>query len=147
LLALALGACGTDTSSSEAPTIETAAFAATLSVNLAASTKTGTGLYYRDLVVGTGALVASGQQVSVHYAGSLANGTQFDANAAPSAPFVFRVGTGQVISGWDQGVPGMRVGGRRQLIIPPALGYGAAANGPIPRNSILVFTVEVVAAQ
>jgi FKBP-type peptidyl-prolyl cis-trans isomerase len=146
LLPLVMLGCGTDTSA-EVPTIESTIFAQALGVDLAASTKTSSGLYFRDLVVGAGTAVTTGQQVSVRYSGWLANGTHFDSNPSPAAPFVFRIGTGSVIEGWDLGVPGMKVGGQRQLIIPPALGYGPAGNGPIPANSILVFTVTVISAQ
>lgn len=144
LLPFTLAACGGDTT---APTIETATFAPSLGVDLAASTRLPSGMYTRDLAVGTGALVTSGQRLSMRYTGWLANGTQFDANAAPAAPFQFTLGAGGVITGWDQGVGGMRVGGRRQLVIPPSLGYGSQRVGPIPPNSILVFNVEIVAAQ
>jgi peptidylprolyl isomerase len=124
--------------------IETTTFAPALGVDLAASTRTSTGLYYRDLTVGTGATVAAGQLVSVRYTGWLANGTQFDSNVSSASPFEFTLGSGQVIPGFDQGIAGMRVGGRRQVIIPPALGYGAAGSGTIPGNAVIVFTVEVV---
>jgi len=130
-----------------APSIEETSFAPSLGVDLAASTKTTGGLYYRDLSVGFGAVVTSGQQVQVHYTGWLANGSQFDSNVAGQTPYSFHLGAGEVIQGWDLGVPGMRVGGQRQLIIPPALGYGAAGSDPIPGNAILVFKVEVVLAQ
>jgi len=144
LLPLTLAGCsGTNSTAS----IEATSFAPALGVDLAASTKTAAGLYYRDLVVGSGAVVSTGQQISVHYSGWLANGTQFDSNGAGQTPYSFHLGTGAVIQGWDLGVPGMNVGGRRQLIIPPGLGYGANDYGPIPGNSILVFSVEVVSAQ
>lgn len=143
LIALALAACSDGT----APDIAHTTFASSLNVDLSSMTQTASGLYYKDLVTGTGGVVATGQQVAIHYVGNLPNGTQFDANTAPTAPFSFRLGTGQVIAGFDQGVAGMRVGGRRQLIIPPALGYGAQTVGSIPPNSILVFTVDVVSAQ
>ena len=140
---LALAGCSDGT----APEIATTTFAPSLNIDLPSMTKTATGLYYKDLVTGQGPLVANGQQVGIHYVGNLPNGTQFDANNAPTAPFSFKLGTGQVIAGFDQGVAGMRVGGRRQMILPPNLGYGAQAVGSIPRNSILVFTVDVVSAQ
>ena len=122
-------------------------FAPALAVDLHAMTRTPSGLYLRDLAAGTGPAVQAGQLVEVHYAGSLPNGTQFDANGPADRPFAFHPGRGEVIRGWDEGVVGMRVGGRRQLVIPPALGYGAQGTGPIPPNAILVFTVEVVRAQ
>lgn len=126
--------------------IEQTTFAADLGIDLGASTKSATGLYTRDLVVGDGAVVVAGQTVDVYYDGRLANGTRFDATA-PGNPFSFPVGRGRVIAGWDEGVAGMRVGGKRQLIIPPALGYGANGIGPIPPNAVLVFTVEVLDAR
>ena len=130
-----------------AASIESASFVATLNVDLAASTKTGSGLYYRDLAVGTGAAVATGQRVSVHYVGSLPDGAVFDQNTAADPPYAFTPGAGRVITGWEEGVLGMKVGGKRQLIVPPALGYGAGGRGPIPPDAILVFTVEVVDIQ
>ena len=144
---LLLGACGSDAPTEPAATIETTTYAAALGVNIAASTKTTSGVYYRDIVVGTGALVTSGQTLSMHYTGWLTNGTQFDTNGATDTPFSFVLGTGNVIAGWHLGIAGMRVGGQRQLIIPPSLGYGAQANGKIPGNSILVFNVTVVSAR
>lgn len=129
------------------PDSATPPFARGLAVDLSASTQTPTGLYYRDLVVGTGPEVATGQLAAVRYTGWLPDGTRFDGNESAGPPYTFQVGAGRVIPGWDQGVAGMHVGGKRQLIIPPDLGYGAAGNGPIPPNSTLVFVVEVVAAQ
>jgi FKBP-type peptidyl-prolyl cis-trans isomerase FkpA len=133
-------------SSPTAPTIENTDFASSLGVDLSAMTKTGSGLYYRDLAVGTGALAQSGRSVGVYYRGWFPNGTQFDSRVTGQAPFSFTLGTGQVISGWDEGVQGMRVGGRRQLVVPPSLGYGPVDYGPIPGNSILVFEVQLVSA-
>lgn len=130
----------------EPSSIETASFASSLNVDLVTSTKLPSGMYIRDVAVGSGASVASGQTLAMRYTGWLSNGTQFDATGN-GAPFTFRLGAGQVIGGWDQGVAGMKVGGTRQLIIPPALGYGTRGTGPIPGNAILVFTVQVVSAQ
>jgi FKBP-type peptidyl-prolyl cis-trans isomerase len=146
LFALSVGLSGCGSDSVTSPTIETATFAPALGVNLAASTKVSD-MYYRDILVGTGAVVQPGQTVSVHYTGWLANGTQFDANGPSDPPLPFVLGTGNVIVGWHVGVAGMRVGGQRQLIIPPSLGYGSRGNGPIPGNSILVFMVTVVSAR
>lgn len=139
LLLLTAAACGGD--SVFIPKIEETNFAAALDVNLAASTKTASGLYYRDLIVGTGATVPAdtNKSVTVGYAGYLRNGTQFDAGTL--GPFT--LGTGAVIPGFDQGIRGMKVGGRRQLIIPPALGYGGERVGSIPSNSILVFVIDL----
>lgn len=93
-----------------------------------------------DLIVGTGATVVTGDTVTVTYVGTLTNGTQFDAGT-----FSFRVGSGTVIRGWDQGLPGMRVGGKRRLTVPPNLGYGSQANGAIPGNSTLLFEIVLLA--
>ena len=92
-----------------------------------------------DLVVGTGPIVVSGDTVTVTYVGTLTNGTQFDAGT-----FTFRVGAGAVIKGWDQGLVGMRVGGKRRLTIPPNLGYGGQATGSIPANSTLKFDITLL---
>jgi FKBP-type peptidyl-prolyl cis-trans isomerase FkpA len=98
-----------------------------------------------DLVVGTGAEAAPGNTVSVHYVGRLPDGTVFDASEPRGEAFTFKLGAGQVIQGWDQGVAGMKVGGTRQLIIPPELGYGArGAGGVIPPNATLIFDVQLL---
>lgn len=147
-LLLAMSACGkTDTTGPDVPTIETTTFAPSLGINLSTFTKTSSGLYWKDLVVGSGAGATVGKRVAIHYVGSLTNGTQFDANGPTDTPFAFTIGTGQVIPGFDEGVRGMAVGGKRQLIIPPALAYGNRAVGPIPANSILVFTIDLVSIQ
>ena len=102
-------------------------------------------LVVEDLVVGTGAVAATGDTVTVHYVGTLTNGQKFDSSYDRGQPFTFRIGARQVIAGWEQGIPGMRVGGKRRLTIPPSLGYGSQANGPIPANSTLIFEVDLVA--
>jgi FKBP-type peptidyl-prolyl cis-trans isomerase len=130
-----------------ASAIETTTFAPALGVDLAASTKAPSGLYYRDLVAGTGAVVANGQMLSMRYTGWLPDGTRFDGNEQGGDPLTFALGAKAVIDGWDQGIAGMRVGGKRQLIIPSALGYGPNGNGPIPPNAVMVFNVEVLSAQ
>lgn len=138
------------------PTIETTGFDPSLGVNLAASTRTASGLYYRDIAVGTDTVTfAAGRTVGVYYVGALTNGTVFDSrtSASGTGPFSFKLGAGQVIAGWDEGLVGMKVGGQRQLIVPSSLAYGASAlsdaNGiiVIPSYSILVFTVTAVSAQ
>ncbi len=104
-----------------------------------------TQLAAQDLVVGTGAEAKAGSQVTVNYVGMLPDGTVFDASAKHGQPFSFTLGAGQVIKGWDLGVAGMKVGGKRQLIIPPQDGYGAqGAGGVIPPNATLLFTVELL---
>ena len=107
-------------------------------------TKTASGLEYRDDVPGTGAEAKSGHHVVVHYTGTLTDGKKFDSSRDRGQPFHFPLGAGHVIRGWDEGVAGMKVGGRRTLVIPPELGYGARAVGPIPPNSTLVFDVELL---
>jgi len=107
--------------------------------------KTPSGLSYTDLVKGTGAAPTPGKNVTVHYTGWLENGTKFDSSVDHGQPFVFRIGAGEVIPGWDEGVMSMRVGGKRKLIVPAQLGYGAAgAGGVIPPNATLIFEVELL---
>jgi FKBP-type peptidyl-prolyl cis-trans isomerase len=105
---------------------------------------TASGLQYWDLKVGNGATAAPGQTVSVHYTGWLSGGGKFDSSVDRSQPFQFPLGAGRVIKGWDEGVAGMKVGGKRQLRIPPALGYGSRGVGPIPPDATLVFDVELL---
>ncbi len=106
---------------------------------------TSSGLRYTDLVVGNGALAEDGMMVAVHYTGWLTDGTKFDSSVDRGQPFSFQLGASQVIPGWDEGVKGMRVGGKRKLVIPPELGYGdRGAGGVIPPNATLVFEVEFV---
>jgi len=111
---------------------------------------TPSGLQYIDLTAGNGEVAKAGDQVSVHYTGWLQNpdgskGKKFDSSKDRGQPFQFALGQGQVIKGWDEGVQGMKVGGERELIIPPALGYGASgAGGVIPPNATLIFDVELL---
>jgi FKBP-type peptidyl-prolyl cis-trans isomerase FkpA len=103
------------------------------------------GLVIEDIKQGEGAVAASGANVQVHYTGWLTDGTKFDSSKDRGQPFRFRLGGGQVIRGWDEGVAGMQVGGVRRLTIPPELGYGArGAGGVIPPNATLVFEVELL---
>lgn len=97
-----------------------------------------------DLKVGTGAEAKAGHPVSVHYTGWLTDMKKFDSSKDRNKPFVFELGGGQVIKGWDEGVQGMKVGGVRRLTIPPEKGYGARAVGPIPANATLIFEVELL---
>jgi FKBP-type peptidyl-prolyl cis-trans isomerase FkpA len=106
---------------------------------------TTSGLQYVDLAVGTGATAEAGQTVTVHYTGWLENGTKFDSSVDRGQPFSFPLGTGRVIKGWDEGVKGMKVGGKRKLTIPAKLGYGAqGAGGVIPPHATLIFDVELL---
>ena len=112
-------------------------------------TTTLSGLQYEDTKIGTGAEATKGQRVTVHYTGWLFNdgvqGAKFDSSKDRNDPFVFSLGAGMVIRGWDEGVAGMKVGGERDLIIPAALGYGSrGAGGVIPPNATLKFTVELL---
>ena len=110
------------------------------------ATTTASGLIVQEIAVGDGALAEAGRRVSVHYSGWLSDGTPFDSSLERGQPFEFRLGAGQVIAGWDEGVAGMRVGGKRKLTIPPQLGYGPrGAGGVIPPNAVLVFEVELLA--
>lgn len=111
---------------------------------------TPSGLQYEDSTIGEGAVATAGQRVTVHYTGWLYNdgtqGAKFDSSKDRNDPFVFHLGAGMVIRGWDEGVAGMQVGGKRTLIIPAALGYGArGAGGVIPPNATLKFDVELLA--
>jgi FKBP-type peptidyl-prolyl cis-trans isomerase len=109
------------------------------------SIKTASGLEYWDIKTGTGPVAQSGQHVKVHYTGWLTNGKKFDSSVGTGHPFEFMLGASQVIKGWDEGVAGMKVGGKRQLHIPPDLAYGPAGYPPvIPPNSALVFDVQLI---
>ena len=110
-----------------------------------AEATTPSGLKYEDLVEGTGDAAKMGQTVSVHYTGWLTDGKKFDSSKDRGQPFPFPLGAGRVIKGWDEGVQGMKVGGKRKLTIPPQLGYGSRGTaGAIPPNAILVFEVELL---
>ena len=104
----------------------------------------GGSLVVQDLVVGAGATAATNDVVTVNYVGTLTNGTKFDSSYDRNQPYTFRLGAGAVIAGWDQGVVGMKVGGKRRLTIPPSLGYGDRAVATIPPNSTLVFEIELL---
>jgi FKBP-type peptidyl-prolyl cis-trans isomerase len=104
----------------------------------------GGSLQVQDLSIGTGAVVATEDVATVHYTGTLTNGNVFDSSRTANRPYSFRVGAGQVIRGWDAGVPGMRVGGRRKLTIPPSMAYGSQGQGSIPPNSTLIFDIELL---
>ena len=110
--------------------------------------KTGSGLQYWDIKVGTGEIAKDGSHVKVHYTGWLTTGKKFDSSVDAHQPFDFTIGRGEVIKGWDEGVTGMKVGGKRQLRIPPDLAYGPEGHPPqIPRNATLIFDVQLLAVK
>ena len=111
--------------------------------------KTESGLQYWDIKVGAGAVAKTGDKVKVHYTGWLTTGKKFDSSVDANQPFDFTIGAGDVIKGWEEGVAGMKVGGKRQLRIPPELGYGATGTpgGPIPPNATLIFDVQLLAVK
>lgn len=122
--------------------------AAATAVNEADYTTTSSGLQYYDFVVGDGETAVAGKLVTVHYTGWLLDGTRFDSSLDRGVPFQFPLGAGGVIPGWDEGLTGMRVGGKRQLRIPPELGYGEQGiSGVVPGNAVLLFEVELLAVQ
>lgn len=103
-----------------------------------------TTLQRQDLVEGTGREAVNGSTVTVHYVGTFVDGKEFDSSVRRGTPFSFKLGSGQVIQGWEQGVQGMKVGGKRILTVPPSLGYGPNDYGPIPGNSTLIFDIELL---
>jgi peptidylprolyl isomerase len=129
--------------------IEQTTFAAGLGVDLAQSTKTATGLYYRDITTGTEPTATGTSTISVYYSAYFANGQKFDEIASPSTPLVRTLGATppQLIEGWEEGIVGMKVGGTRQLIIPPELAYGSQGYLQVPPNAVLVFNVNLVNVQ
>lgn len=151
-LAVALGllvlvasvACGS--TEPTATPIEQTTFADSLKINLAQYTRLSSGMYLRDSVAGTGATLASGKKVTVRYTGFFPGGKVFDSKLSPES-ITFQLGAGAVIAGWDEGIPGMKVGGKRMLIIPPELGYGATGRGPVPPYAVMLFLVEAVGVQ
>jgi FKBP-type peptidyl-prolyl cis-trans isomerase FkpA len=111
-------------------------------------TKTGSGLEYEDVVIGTGTEAKAGMQISAHYTGTLIDGSVFDSSVQRKEPFTFKLGAGQVIKGWDEGILGMKVGGKRRLVIPAALAYGTRGHPPvIPPNATLNFDIELLDAK
>lgn len=141
MVAIAIPACA----QKEVKAVEEKKAAAPAPAN---SVKTPSGLAYIDLVPGTGPSPVAGKQVKVHYTGWLENGTKFDSSLDSKEPFIFTIGAGQVIPGWDEGVMSMKMGGKRKLIIPSNLGYGpAGAGGVIPPNATLIFEVELLDIQ
>ena len=146
-VAALLSACGSDSTAPDIPSnpaVET--YASSLGVTIANMTRKTDNLYVQDIVVGTGAEAVAGRVIRVTYTGWLINGNRFDTNVGGAA-FSFTLGAQQVIAGWDQGVLGMKVGGKRKLVIGSALGYGNQGQGPIPANATLVFDVELLGVQ
>ncbi len=100
-----------------------------------------------DTLIGTGAEATYGKYVTVHYVGTLTNGSKFDSSRDRFQPFSFTLGSGKVIQGWEKGIPGMKVGGKRKLVIPSSLGYGSVGQPGIPANSTLVFDIELLSVK
>ena len=150
-LAVLVGAWGckaneSGTTASSEGTANTGTTAAPATPGVKAGTVTlPSGLQYEDLVQGDGPVAETGTQVSVHYTGWLTDGTKFDSSLDSGQPITFQIGTGSIIQGWNEGIRGMKVGGKRKLTIPPHLGYGAGGRPPIPPNATLLFEVELVA--
>ncbi len=152
ILSLSVIACSLDTTSpSNGSNPATETYAASLGVTLAQMTKVSSALYTQDLVAGTGAVLANGDSLSVTYSGWLVNGKLFESNVGAASAFATRIGVGHVIPGWDLGLVGMQVGGKRRLVIGSDLAYGASGAGNcavqvcIPANSTLVFEVQFIA--
>jgi FKBP-type peptidyl-prolyl cis-trans isomerase len=146
MLALAVAPLGVAACNDSPTSVEDTEFAPALGIDLDAMTRTSTGLYYQDITVGTGEVAAAGKTVGVYYKGWLSNGLKFEEKTT-GTPYPFPLGTGHVIAGWDQGVVGMKVGGKRKLVIPPGLAYGSAGRGTIPPNAVLIFDVEVMSVR
>src|SRR5580700_1262770 len=145
LLALATAAAAQTAPAKKAPTAKPAVGPTNVTGE---PTKTASGLEYWDIKVGTGAVAQTGQHVKVDYTGWLTNGKKFDSSVGTGKPFDFMLGASQVIKGWDEGVVGMKVGGKRQLRIPPDLAYGAKGYpGAIPPDATLIFDVQLVEAK
>lgn len=145
LAVLALAGCNENKVKVESKSAAPIAAAAATVVPTAAPTAVLGALQIKDVVVGTGAEAVAGHVVTVHYTGRLLTGKKFDSSVDRGTPFKFPLGAGRVIKGWDQGVAGMKVGGKRQLVIPPHMAYGDQAMGDIiPANATLVFDVELL---
>jgi FKBP-type peptidyl-prolyl cis-trans isomerase FkpA len=142
LLATLLAACGSSTDRVND------GFASELEIDPAALTSTPSGLRYQDQSTGEGVEATAGTTAVVHYTGWLTDGKKFDSSRDRGEPFAFRIGAAQVIAGWDEGVAGMKVGGRRKLVVPANLGYGSQGAPPvIPPDATLVFDVELLDVQ
>jgi FKBP-type peptidyl-prolyl cis-trans isomerase len=124
----------------------TDSYAASLGINMSQFTKLSDDILYRDLSVGTGTVAAPGMTIRVTYTGWLPNGNEFESNEGES-PFQFTLGTGLVVQGWDQGIVGMRAGGKRRLLIGSGAGYGRTGKGDIPPNTTMIFDITLLSAQ
>jgi FKBP-type peptidyl-prolyl cis-trans isomerase FkpA len=127
------------------PPFDTLKFAPELDVDLTKSSRVARGLYSKDVLVGNGRFAARGDEITVRYFGRLADGRAFTTTS--EAPATFKLGAGMVIQGWERGLSGMRVGGIRQLVVAPELGYGKKGSPPIPPNAVLVFDVELISVK
>ena len=127
------------------PPFDTLTFASEVDVDLTKSTRIARGLYSRDQLVGNGRFARRGDEITVRYFGRLADGRAF--TTASEAPATFKLGAGTVIQGWERGISGMRVGGIRQLVIAPELGYGKKGQSPVPPNAVLIFDVELLSVK
>jgi peptidylprolyl isomerase len=146
---VAIASCKENASTTSSSSAGTAAVTTPPAASAPATDATGeivtkSGLRYRDDVVGQGAEATNGRQVSVLYRGTLVNGTEFDANQDRDHPLQFTLGSGRVIEGWEEGIKGMKVGGKRHLVIPSSIGYGSQGNGPVPPNATMIFDVELL---
>jgi FKBP-type peptidyl-prolyl cis-trans isomerase len=140
---IAVSACTKKPEATDAST-STATAPAASTTQVAQTATTEPKVEVTDVVVGNGTEATAGKDVVVHYTGTLKDGTKFDSSVDRNEPFPFKLGVGQVIKGWDQGVQGMKVGGKRKLVIPAGLAYGDKAIGKIPANSTLLFEVELL---
>lgn len=144
VLALSLTACTQQPQESPAPQTQSLSSPAVQGAQNMQPSQQATELKIEDVTVGSGDEAVAGKEVTVHYTGTLTNGQKFDSSKDRNQPFTFTLGAGQVIEGWDKGVAGMKIGGVRKLTIPPEMGYGPRAIGPIPANSTLLFDVELL---
>lgn len=136
-----------NTGSADSGSVSTSADTGFVMPDISRFTRLQSGLLYYDVTVGTGIAAVNLREVQVHYTGMLQDGTIFDTSRQRGVPIKFTLGEGKVIRGWEQGLRGMRVGGRRLLVIPPELAYGSAGSGPIPANATLIFDLQLVSVR